>query len=57
MCDDIVISYDNSFYSYNYSKGCFIKMSYDVITKNIKDNKIGIYKGEDFYCKESRLVL
>ena len=27
------------------------------ITKNIKDNKIGIYKGEDFYCKESRLVL
>ena len=53
----IVISYDNSFYSYNYSKGCFIKMSYDVITKNIKDNKIGIYKGEDFYCKESRLVL
>ena len=43
--------------SYNYSKGCFIKMSYDVITKNIKNNKIGIYKGEDFYCKESRLVL
>ena len=39
------------------SKQCFIKMSYDVITKNIKDNKIGIYKGEDFYCKESRLVL
>ena len=32
-------------------------MSYDIITKNIKDNKIGIYKGEDFYCKESRLVL
>lgn len=53
----IVISYDNSFYSYNYNKQCFIKMSYDVITKNIKDNKIGIYKGEDFYCKESRLVL
>ena len=53
----IVISYDNSFYSYNYNKQCFIKISYDVITKNIKDNKIGIYKGEDFYCKESRLVL
>ena len=40
-----------------FSVECFIKMSYDVITKNIKDNKIGIYKGEDFYCKESRLVL
>ena len=53
----IVISYDNNFYSYNYNKRCFIKIPYDVITKNIKNNKIGIYEGENFYCKESRLVL
>lgn len=53
----IVISYDNNFYSYNYNRMCFVKMNYDIIAKNIKDNKIGIYEGENFCCKESRVVL
>lgn len=53
----IVISYNDKFYSYNYNKNHFIKMNYDVIAKNIKDNKIGVYEEENFYYKESRIVL
>lgn len=53
----IVISYNNNFYSYNYNKMCFVKMNYDVISNNIKNNKIGIYENEKLFGNESRVVL
>lgn len=42
----ILISFDNKFYSYNYTKNSFVEISYEEIKKNIENNKIGIYLNE-----------
>lgn len=42
----ILISYDNKFYSYNYTRNSFVEISYEEIKKNIENKKIGIYLNE-----------
>ena len=42
----ILISFENSYYSYNYTRGSFVEISYDEIIKNIEKKKIGIYLNE-----------
>lgn len=42
----ILISYDNRFYSYNYTRSSFVEISYEEIKKNIENKKIGIYLNE-----------
>lgn len=42
----ILISYDNRYYSYNYTRESFVELSYDEILKNIETKKIGIYLNE-----------
>ena len=42
----ILISCNNKYYSYNYTKSSFMEISYDEIQKNIENKKIGIYLNE-----------
>lgn len=42
----ILISYDNKYYSYNYTRESFVELSYDEIMNNIENKKIGIYLNE-----------
>ena len=42
----ILISCNNKYYSYNYSKSSFVELSYDEIMKNIEAKKIGVYLNE-----------
>ena len=42
----ILISYNNKCYSYNYSKNSFVEVSKEEITRNIEEQKIGIYLNE-----------
>ena len=42
----ILISYDNRYYSYNYTRASFVELSYDEIIKNLETKKIGIYLNE-----------
>lgn len=42
----ILISYDNKYYSYNYTRESFVELSYDEILNNIETKKIGIYLNE-----------
>lgn len=53
----IVISYNDKYYSFNYSKNCFTLMGYDILSDNLKKKKIGLYDGELFYNKEKSMVL
>ncbi len=42
----ILISYDNKYYSYNYTKSSFMELSYEELQKNIENKKIGMYLNE-----------
>ena len=42
----ILISYNNKYYSYNYTRESFAEISYDEILKNIENKKIGVYLNE-----------
>ncbi len=42
----ILIYYDSKYYSYNYTRNSFVEISYEEITKNIENNKIGVYLNE-----------
>ena len=42
----ILISANNKYYSYNYTKSSFMEISYDEILKNIETKKIGVYLNE-----------
>lgn len=48
----IVFSYDNMYYSFNYTKGCFVNVDYNYLVNSIKCNKIGLYLNEGFGLKE-----
>ena len=48
----IVFNYNDYYYSYNYARGCFIKVNYDYLVDNIKCNKIGLYMNESFNLRE-----
>lgn len=53
----ITISYNNQFYSFNYSKRKFINISLETLLNNLNNNKIGLYSNEDFNFKEKELTL
>lgn len=53
----IVFSYKNNYYSFNYTKNCFVNIEENILYNNIKNNKIGIYNEEDFNLIEKRVVL
>lgn len=53
----IVISYSDKYYSFNYNKGCFIDISYDIILDNLKNKRIGLYNNEDFDIIKKGVVL
>jgi len=53
----IIISYNNKYYSFNYNKGNFITLDCNIILDSIKNNKIGLYNGEELNIKEKGLVL
>lgn len=42
----ILMSYNNKYYSYNYTRNSFSEVSYDEIMKNIENKKIGVYLNE-----------
>lgn len=52
----IIISYNDKYYSYNYSKGCFTNIDYSTIYDNFKSNKIGIYENESFNFIEGSVL-
>ena len=53
----IVIGSNDIYYSYNYNKGCFIRVDKDIIYDNMKNKKIGIYENEDFDIVERRALV
>lgn len=53
----IVIGSSDIYYSYNYNKGCFIRVDKDIIYDNMKNRKIGIYENEDFDIVERRALV
>ena len=52
-----LFSYNDSYYSFNYSKGMFIKVDESILYDNIKSKRIGIYDDEDFMLREKGMVL
>lgn len=53
----IVIGSGDTYYSYNYNKGCFIRIDKDIIYDNMKNRKIGIYENENFDIIERRALV
>lgn len=53
----VVFGYNDSYYSFNYSKGCFVRLNKDIIGCNIDSNRIGIYDYEEFELNEKSVVL
>ena len=53
----IIFNYGDDYYSYNYSRKCFIKLDYDYLINNLKSKKIGLYLNEDFNIIKERVVL
>lgn len=42
----VLISYNDKYYSYNYTKSSFMELSYEELQKNIESKKIGMYLNE-----------
>lgn len=42
----ILITYNQKYYSYNYTRNSFVEIAKDELTKNIENNKIGMYRNE-----------
>lgn len=53
----IVISYNDKYYFYNYSKREFACASYSDIYSSFENKKIGLYKGEDFSFNKEGVVM
>lgn len=53
----MVINFNDNYYSYNYSKSCFIKLEYNYLLENIRNKKIGLYYDEKFEIERERIVL
>lgn len=53
----MVINCNDNYYSYNYSKSCFIKLEYNYLLENIRNKKIGLYYDEKFDIERERIVL
>lgn len=53
----IVIGSNDIYYSYNYNKGCFIRVDKDIIYDNMKNRRIGIYENENFDVVERRALV
>lgn len=55
----ILIHHKNKYYSYNYTRNCFVEISKEEIMKNMEDKKIGIYLNEKipFITKHSQEIL
>lgn len=55
----ILITYNKKYYSYNYTRNSFVEISKDELTKNIEDNKIGMYRNESipFITKNTEKVI
>lgn len=52
-----IYCYGDKYYSFNYSKGCFIYVDMDVISNNIDTRRVGIYDGEEFDFNVKGVVL
>lgn len=52
-----LFSYNDNYYSFNYNKGSFTCIDYNVLYDNIKNSVIGVYDNEDFELVEKRVVL
>lgn len=52
-----LFSYNNNYYSFNYNRGSFMCIDYNILCDNIKNNVIGIYDNEDFELLEKRVVV
>jgi len=52
-----LFNYNDNYYSFNYNKGIFMSLDYNVLYNNIKNNVIGIYENEEFELEEARVVL
>lgn len=53
----ILFSYNDKYYSFNYKRGCFIKVDSDILYINIDSNKIGLYNGEYLEMNKGSVVL
>ena len=53
----MIINCNDNYYSYNYSKSCFIKLEYNYLLENIRNKKIGLYYDEKFDIERERIVL
>lgn len=53
----VVFSNGDSYYSFNYNKGMFISVDKNILSDNIKCNKIGVYDDEEFVIREKGVVL
>lgn len=52
-----LFSYNDKYYSFNYSRGSFVRVDVNVLCDNIKNRRIGIYDGEEFDVMEKGMVL
>lgn len=52
-----LFSYNNKYYSFNYSKGRFVNIDFNILYNNIESSTIGIYDGEEFSLSESKVML
>lgn len=51
-----VISYNNKYYSFSYNRNSFVNISYDYLDGCLKDNRIGLYDGEEFVMNKEGYV-
>ena len=51
-----VISYNGKYYSFSYDRNSFINISCDYLDGCLKDNRIGLYDGEEFVMKKEGYV-
>lgn len=53
----VVISYNDNYYFYNYTNKSFVNVSYNDIYSGFENNRIGLYKGEDFLFNKEGVVI
>lgn len=53
----VLFSFSDEHYSFNYNRGCFVRVDEDMLGDNIRNNRIGIYDNEEFEVGKKMMAL
>ena len=53
----VLFSFSDEHYSFNYNRGCFVRVDEDMLGDNIRNNRIGVYDNEDFEVGKKMMAL